>query len=103
MAVELVLPEPETLEHHYVRRFDLLALWRKSARGGAASVALAAVALAVQTENDRRRLAALTSTSSNLSVLPVPALKSNCGPMLGGLRPIATRTLSCRPIRRRFT
>ncbi len=101
MAVELVLPEPETLEHHYVRRFDLLALWRKSARGGAASVALAAVALAAQTENDRRHLAALTSTSSNL--FPVSALKSNYGPMLGGLRPIATRTLSCRPIRRRFT
>ncbi len=61
MAIEIVPQEPVTIEPR-MRRFDLRALWRLSAWGGAAALALVAVAFASQTENGSRRLTALAST-----------------------------------------
>ncbi len=56
-----------------MRRFDLRALWRLTAWGGAAALALAAVAFASQTENGSQRLAALAS--ADLPVRPVATVK----------------------------
>lgn len=68
MAIEIVPQEPDTIGAR-LRRFDLRALWRLSAWGGAAALALAAVAFASQTENGSQRLAALAST--DMPVRPV--------------------------------
>src|SRR5581483_5588128 len=66
MAVGLVPPETVILQ---LRRFDLRALWRHGAWGGAAALALIAVAFATQTETGSRRLTALASAE-----LPVRAV-----------------------------
>src|SRR5579862_7640047 len=75
MAVGLVPPEPESIELRPPRRFDLRALWRLSAWGGAAAVALAAVAIATQTENGSQRLAAIESASLDLPVRSVATVQ----------------------------
>jgi hypothetical protein len=72
MAVEIVPQEPETIGAR-VRRFDLRALWRLTAWGGAAALALAAVAFASQTQNGSERLAAFAS--QDLPVRPVATVK----------------------------
>jgi len=70
--VEIVPQEPETITAR-MRRFDLRALWRLTAWGSAAALALAAVAFASQTENGSQRLAALAS--ADLPVRPVATVK----------------------------
>ena len=75
MAVELVPPEPESIELRPPRRFDLRALWRLSAWGGAAAVALVAVAIATQTETGSRRLAAIETASLDLPVRSVATVQ----------------------------
>jgi hypothetical protein len=68
MAVEIVPQEPVTIEAG-MRRFDLRALWRLSAWGGGAAVALAAAAFASQTDVGSQRLAAVASAE-----LPKPTV-----------------------------
>lgn len=63
MAKEIVPPKPDTIVAE-TRRFDLRALSRLTAWGGAAALALAAAVFASQTENGSRRLAAATSADS---------------------------------------
>jgi len=72
MAVEIVPQEPETIEAR-ARRFDLRTLWRLTAWGSTAALALAAVAFASQTENGSQRLAALAS--QDLPARPVATVK----------------------------
>jgi hypothetical protein len=72
MAVEVVPKEPETIKAG-VRRFDLRSLWRLTAWGGAAALALAAAVFASQTENGSQRLAAFASPDS--LVRPVVTVK----------------------------
>ncbi len=55
MAIDIAPPEPD-LPDTRKRRRDLRALWRLSAWGGAAVVALATVAIATQTESGSARL-----------------------------------------------
>ena len=70
MAADTVPPETTTSTR---RGFDLRALWRLTAWGSAAAVALAAAALASQTDNGNRRLTALVS--ADLPAPPVATAK----------------------------
>jgi hypothetical protein len=72
LAVEVVPKEPETIVAG-TRRFDLRALWRPTAWGGAAALALAAAVFASQTESGSQRLAAVASADS--AVRPVATVK----------------------------
>ena len=72
MAVELVPKEPETIEAG-ARRFDLRSLWRLTAWGGAAALALAAAVFASQTESGSQRLAAFALADA--PVRPVATVK----------------------------
>ena len=56
MAIEIAPPEPDSPEGRKRRR-DMRALWRLSAWGCAAAVALAALAITTQTEGGSERLA----------------------------------------------
>ena len=72
MAVEIVPKEPDTIEAE-ARRFDLRSLWRLTAWGGAAALALAAAVFASQTESGSQRLAAFAS--ADLPARPVATVK----------------------------
>jgi hypothetical protein len=72
MADEIVPKGPETIAVG-TRRFDLRALWRPTAWGGAAALALAAAVFASQTESGSQRLAAVASADS--AVRPVATVK----------------------------
>ena len=72
MAVEIVPKEPDTIEAG-TRRFDLRSLWRLTAWGGAAALALAAAVFASQTESGSQRLAAFAS--ADLPARPVATVK----------------------------
>jgi len=72
MAVELVPQEPAEIKAS-PRRFALHALWRLTAWGSAAAVALAVVAFATQTEIGSRRLAALAL--ADLPVRPIATVQ----------------------------
>lgn len=72
MAVEIVPKEPDTIVAE-TRRFDLRSLWRLTAWGGAAALALAAAVFASQTESGSQRLAAFASADA--PVRPVATVK----------------------------
>jgi hypothetical protein len=71
MAAEPAAQEADLIEIR-APRFDLLALWRLTAWGGAAAAALSAVALVSQTESGRLRLAL---AAQELPVKPVATVK----------------------------
>jgi hypothetical protein len=72
MADEIVPKEPATIAVG-TRRFELRALWRPTAWGGAAALALAAAVFASQTESGSQRLAAVATADS--AVRPVATVK----------------------------
>ncbi len=73
MAIEPVPQEPDMIEIR-ARRFDLRALLRLTAWGGAAAVALSAVAFVSQTESGSQRLE-LAFAAAELPVKPVATVK----------------------------
>ena len=73
MAIEPVPQEPDMIEIR-ARRFDLRALLRLTAWGGAAAVALGAVAFVSQTESGSQRLE-LALAAAELPVKPVATVK----------------------------
>jgi HAMP domain-containing protein len=72
MADEIVPKEPATIAVG-TRRFELRALWRPTAWGGAAALALAAAVFASQTESGSQRLAAVATADS--AVRPAATVK----------------------------
>ena len=72
MADEIVPTKPDTIVAG-TRRFDLRPLWRLTAWGGAAAVALAIAVFASQTETGSQRLAAVALADS--AVHPVATVK----------------------------
>jgi hypothetical protein len=72
MADEVVPKAPDTIVAE-TRRFDLRALWRLTAWGGAAALALVTAVFASQTESGSQRLAAVASADSPLR--PVATVK----------------------------
>ena len=73
MAIEPAPQEPDMIEIR-ARRFDLRALLRLTAWGGAAAVALGAVAFVSQTESGSQRLE-LAFAAAELPVKPVATVK----------------------------
>lgn len=72
MAAEIVPKNPDTIVAE-TRRFDLRSLWRLTAWGGAAVLALAAAVFASQTESGSQRLAAFAA--ADLPARPVVTVK----------------------------